>query len=64
MFRTALSAGGFSKNRILAALADQRRVSPAKLEPLAKFLAARINPLQASQNAASLLNDLTPVDIR
>jgi hypothetical protein len=32
--------------------------------PLSKFLAARINPLQPSQNAALLLNDLTPVDVR
>jgi len=31
---------------------------------LAKFLSFRINPLQPGQNAALLLNDFTPVDIR
>jgi hypothetical protein len=39
-------------------------IKPPAGKPLSKFLPARINRLQASQNAAALLFDLGMVDIR
>jgi hypothetical protein len=49
------------------ALTADRRMVPA-LEPATsrhlKFPSFRINPLQAGQIAALMLNDFTPVDIR
>jgi hypothetical protein len=56
------------KNRIRPAVADQRvpgfRKASTTPGSLPKFLAARINRLQASQNAAALLFELGTVDIR
>jgi hypothetical protein len=58
----------FIRKRIRPAMLDQRLRECAMKHPagnsLSKFLAARINRLQASQNAAALLFDLGTVDIR
>jgi hypothetical protein len=58
-FDRLVGAADFA-NRIRPAVADQRLVASIEAgnQPLPKFLSFRINRLQASQNAASLLNEL------